>query len=107
MSVESPSDRSMFLTDFGVMAAYAQAGGGSMALRGIFDRQHLAIDAGDGAVTGFAVVFTCRSDDLALLSAGRALQGDTITIDGEGWEVVEPQPDGTGIVTLVLRKASA
>lgn len=107
MPVESAADRLNFLSanDFGVSALYAQATGPAITLTGIFDRQHLAIEASDAAVTGFAVTFTCRADDLALLMFGRAQQGDELTIDGERWMVVEPQPDGTGMVMLILRKA--
>lgn len=106
MPVESAADRLTFVSvdDFGVNAAYSQNDALEVTIPGIFDRQHLAIEAGDGAVTGFAVTFTCRADDLAQLPFQRALQGDWLTIDGERWMVVEPQPDGTGMVMLLLRK---
>lgn len=106
MPVESAADRLIFVSadDFGVEAAYTQNEAPEITIPGIFDRQHLAIEAGDGAVTGFAVTFTCRADDLAALPFARAMQGDWLTIDGERWMVVEPQPDGTGMVVLLLRK---
>ena len=106
MPVESAADRAMFLSveDFGVVAAYSQNEAPEVAISGIFDRQHLAIDAGEAAVTGLAVTFTCRADDLAQLTFGRALQDDRLRIGAERWRVVEAQPDGTGMVLLLLRK---
>lgn len=108
MPVETAADRLTFLSasDFGVSATYMQATGPSITIPGILDRQHLAVDASEAAVTGFAVTFTCRADDLAQLMFGRAQQGDEIMIGAERWEVVEPQPDGTGMVMLILRKAA-
>lgn len=103
--VESAADRSVFLADFGVAALYEQVDAPSMSVKGIFDRAHLAIEAGEGGVSGFAVTFTCRADDLAQLTAGKALTDDLLTIAGEGWRVADSQPDGSGIVTLILRRA--
>jgi hypothetical protein len=107
MPVESAADRLTFVSvdDFGVEAAYSQNDAMVVTIPGIFDRQHLAIEAGDAAVTGFSVTFTCRADDLAQLPLQRSQQGDWLTIDGERWIVVEPQPDGTGMVVLLLKKA--
>jgi hypothetical protein len=106
MPVESAANRLTFLSadEFGVQAAYSQNDAPEVLVSGIFDRQHLAIEAGEAAVSGFAVTFTCRADDLAGLPFGKALQGDWLTIGGERWTVFEPQPDGTGMVTLLLRK---
>ena len=106
MPVESSADRAVFLAaaDFGIVAAYSQNEGPEVQVVGIFDRQHLAIEAGEAGVTGFAVTFTCRAEDLAPLTFGKPLQGDRLTIAGERWRIVEPQPDGTGMVTLILRR---
>jgi len=106
--IESATDRLIFLSadDFGVTATYQPEVGADIAITGIFDRQHMPIDANEGGVTGFSVAFTCRADDLARLLLGRAVQGDQLVIAGERWMVVEPQADGTGMVVLILRKVS-
>lgn len=106
MSIETAADRATFLSpaEFGVTAFYSQNYGQQVPINGIFDRQFLALDTGDGAVTGVSVTFTCRADDLAALLYGRARQGDHLTIEGERWRVVEPQADGTGMMVLVLQK---
>jgi len=106
MAVESAADRASFVSadDFGVTALYSQSHGPLFEIDGILDRQFLAIEAAEGAVTGVAVTFTCRSDDLASLLYGKARQGDRLTIGDERWRVVEPQSDGTGMVVLVLQK---
>jgi hypothetical protein len=103
--IESIADRLVFVSakDFGVVALYSQNDGPETAVTGIFDRQHLAIEAGEAAVTGVSVTFICRADDLAQLTYKRARQDDRLTISGERWRVVEAQPDGTGMVVLVLR----
>lgn len=107
MPVESAADRLTFLSvdEFGVTATYQQQVGPDVEITGIFDRQHLAVEAGDAAVTGFAVTFTCRADDLAQLMFNQARQGDQLVINGENWIVVEAQPDGTGMAVLLLKKA--
>lgn len=107
MSVESAADRLVFVSadDFGVTVTYQQQVGPDVEITGIFDRQHLAIEAGEAAVTGFAVTFTCRADDLALLMFNAARQGDQLVVTGERWTIVESQPDGTGMVVLLLKKA--
>lgn len=107
MSVESAADRLTFLStdDFGVTATYQQQVGPDIEITGIFDRQHLAVEAGESAVTGFAVTFTCRADDLAQLMFNAARQGDQLVIGGERWVIVEAQPDGTGMAVLLLKKA--
>lgn len=106
MPIETAADRAIFLSpgEFGVTALYSQNEGRGIAVNGIFDRQFMALDTGDGAVTGASVTFTCRADDLAPLLHGKARQGDQLTVDGERWRVVEPQADGTGMVVLVLQK---
>lgn len=106
MAVESAADRAIFVSpdDFGVTASYTQNEGTPVAINGIFDRSFMAIETGDGAVTGVSVTFTCRADDLEQLLYGKSRQGDRVTIDGDRWTVVEPQADGTGMVVLVLQK---
>lgn len=106
MPVESAADRAVFLSanDFGVVAAYSQNEGRPVSITGIFDRSFLPIDTGEGVVTGVSVTFTCRTDDLKGLVYGKARQGDRLSIDGDRWLVIEPQPDGTGMVVLVLQK---
>ncbi len=108
MPIETAADRTIFLSpdEFGVTALYSQNYGPKVPLNGIFDRQFMALDTGDGAVTGVSVTFTCRTDDLAGLLYGKARQGDQLTIEGERWRVVEPQADGTGMLVLVLQKDS-
>lgn len=106
MPVETAADRLVFVSakDFGVVAKYSQNENAEIDVPGIFDRQHLAVDAADASVSGFVVTFMCRADDLTQLTFGKPRQDDRLTIDGERWRVVEPQPDGTGMVMLVLRK---
>lgn len=107
MAVESAADRLVFLStdDFGVTAAYVQQGQAAVSIAGIFDNAHLIVDAGEAGVSGTAPVFTCRDDDLATLAFGAARRGDRLTISGVTYIVTDPQPDGTGMTTLIMEKA--
>jgi hypothetical protein len=104
--IETIADRLVFVSakDFGVTARYSQNEGLEIDVPGIFDRQHMAVDAADASVSSFIVTFLCRADDLRHLTFGKPRMDDRLTIEGERWRVVEPQPDGTGMVMLVLRK---
>jgi len=104
MVVETAEDRLSLLDEFGVEVAYSQRELAAISLLGVFDRQHLEVATENGAVSGFAVTLTCRTEDLARLASGKALQGDRLVVAKERWEVTDVQPDGTGIVILVLRR---
>lgn len=104
MEVETAEDRLSLLEDFGVQLSYSQRSRPAVPILSLFDRQHQAVDTENGSVSAFAVTATCRSDDLARLPAGKALQGDRIWIGRQSWDVADVQPDGTGFVILILRK---
>lgn len=106
MTVETAEDRRAFVSadEFGVTAQYSQNGAPAVTIAGIFDSDHLMIDAGQAGVTSSAPVFTCTADDLAGLVIGRARAGDLLTIAGVTYAVTEPRPDGTGMVSLILEK---
>lgn len=99
MAVEDADDLAGFFDadDFAVTATLT--GGGTV--EGIFDAEYYA--ALDG-IAGVAVessqpAFTAPTSDLSGVG-----QGDTLTIDGATYEVVEVKPDGTGVTTLRLLK---
>lgn len=54
----------------------------------------------NGPVQDSAPMFQCAAADVSGVE-----KGDTITIAGTLYEVVEPQPDGTGVIVLVLHEA--
>lgn len=64
-------------------------------VNGVFDREYSAV-LGLEANTP---TFTCDESDVSDIA-----HGDTITIDGTDYTVREIQPDGTGVVVLVLEE---
>lgn len=64
-------------------------------IKGIFD--HAYIDPLD--IMSEAPAFTCRSSDVSGVA-----KNDAITVGGVSYKVKTPQPDGTGLITLILEK---
>lgn len=80
-----------YFVDMGVAATI-----GAGSVMGMFD------DAYQDAlgIGGSAPVFTCAASDVSSVTTGTAL-----TIGGVGYTVASKQPDGTGIVRLVLQES--
>ena len=77
-------------------------GSAPVEVRGIYTARHAAAAGGDwpGVATA-APAFTVPASDLP---AG-AGQGDAVTIDGRAWRAADLQPDGTGLVRVILEGA--
>jgi hypothetical protein len=104
MPIESDHDRAQFLDpdEFGLEAVYSLAGGGpSATINGIFDVPHAAIDGGEIAISDRRPTFLCRITDLPAGASGGGA-GDSLTVDGVIYQVVDHEPDGTGMTRLVL-----
>ncbi|MDD4919061.1 MAG: hypothetical protein PHE72_14790 [candidate division Zixibacteria bacterium] len=72
---------------------------GGAKINGIFDDEHRLINEQDGQISSTAPQVICRSTDVS----GVAL-GATVTIKGVAYKVIERQPDGTGLTTLILSR---
>lgn len=70
---------------------------GGVGVRGLFDRKYTETLE----TAGYAPVFTCAAADVSDIA-----QGDPLTIDGTAYTVVSVEPDGTGLVRLVLGEAA-
>ena len=100
--VEDPGDRDLF-TDpsvFGDVADYDQPLG-PVAVAGVFTNAHLRVldGAGPGASTT-APVFAIFDEALPVPPS----QGDTLSLRGRDWRVADMEPDGTGMVRLILEE---
>lgn len=104
MPIETAADRLAFLSvdEFGAAGLYAPAaGGGSVALAGIFDRPSISTDLNQVASIDARPTFCCRLADLPAGADGDA--GDQLIVAGEGgFEVVSIEPDGQGMALLRL-----
>ncbi|MFA5941419.1 MAG: hypothetical protein WC809_18860 [Sinimarinibacterium sp.] len=85
--------------DFGVEAGYSALGsvGDPVLINGIFDN---GFDASLGALEGVRPSFTCRQADVP-----SAAHDDELEIDGNTYVVCGVEPDGTGVMRLVLELA--
>jgi hypothetical protein len=70
---------------------------GPATVNGIFDQEYLQTLGVDSANP----VFLCRAADMPT-----AARGQTLTINAVVYSIVGVHPDGTGVVTLELRKSS-
>jgi hypothetical protein len=89
-----PADIAPMLADFGVNATI-----GAATVRVIFDAEYEA-----ALGTGMEAAGPRCTGATADLAA--AVQGTAITINSVAYKVASHQPDGTGITTLVLERAS-
>lgn len=110
MAVESASDRAAFFNadEFGATFAWTLAAGGDPTdVEAIFDNEFIAVDPGAGVAIS--------SQDpriqapVASLPAGYG-RGDTVSITGHDvipdatYKARDFEPDGTGLVFVVLEK---
>lgn len=79
--------------DFAVAATWSV---GPATVNGIFDREYLRAL---GIVDAANPVFVCREADMPT-----AAQGQTLTIAAVAYTIVGVEPDGTGMLTLQLRR---
>ncbi len=101
MSVESATDLAGFFdTDYHAVAAVDKSGGvgGGSTVNGIFDNEFVGVlDGGDVTVESATPIFTCQASDIATPA-----HGDTVTISAAIYTVRGVQPDGTGVLVLIL-----
>jgi hypothetical protein len=72
---------------------------GGVKIRGIFDDEHRLISEQDGQVSTTAPQVMCRASDVASVALGAAA-----TISSVAYKVIEKQPDGSGLTTLILSR---
>jgi hypothetical protein len=101
MPVESATDRAAYLADFGDEAIFTH-GTTSTAVRGILDAPTRMDDGESGA--GSMMVhpsFLCAEADLP---AGFTA-GDGVSVGGSPYVAKPLQPDGSGMVLVLLERA--
>lgn len=62
-------------------------------VKGTLDREYIETSM----ISGFQPIFTCVAEDVP-----GAAYGDAITVNSVSYKIREPQPDGTGIMRLIL-----
>lgn len=100
MAVETDTERSILLSDFGVTATYTADGESPTSITVIFDKTYLGVDAGgEVTVESNNPVALCRTSDVS-----DADHAATLVINSVTYNVVGVQPDGTGLTHLELEK---
>lgn len=97
MAVETDTDRSAFLADFGQAITIAD-GSPTETFTAIFDNAYITAEF--GAAVGVASrepVLLARTTDVSSLANDTSL-----TIGGVSYLLKRQEPDGTGISTLIL-----
>lgn len=81
---------------FGTPAIY-----GAATIAGIFDRGFAAASVGAYAgVEGARITYQCREADVPGIA-----RGSVLTIAGDNYKAKAIEPDGTGVVVVVLERA--
>ncbi len=99
MAVESASDRTAYVADFGTSGTWTLSAGGASTVIGIFDNEWLAKDTGAGALVESKIPMIHCVDAALPAGAGR---GDTWADGVNTYVVTEIQPDGTGFSIVML-----
>ena len=81
-----------FFMDFGTVATI-----GAASVMGVFD----CATAVEFGILGSGPKFLCKASDVPGIAFGQA-----VTIESVSYAVTEVRPDGTGLVELILDKAS-
>lgn len=90
-------DIDIFFADFAIPAIWTPSGGEATSIEVIFDAPFEAINVLTGEVD------TTKPQCLVKSSAVDGIsKGDVIVCNGGPYYVVKPQPDGTGITTVIL-----
>ena len=102
MPVESAADRAAFFDtdEFGEAATMTIGISAPVTVNGVFENEFVGVETGAGVpVEMTRPVFTCREADVPSIA-----HGDTVVIDSVSRKVRGIEPDGTGIVRLILKE---
>jgi len=85
--------------DFAVEAIYTNEAGDKTTIYVIFDDAHSSTVAGGVEYENTAPMAKCKTADVSDANHSCTLEIDSVT-----YKVIETQPDGSGITTLILSK---
>lgn len=96
-----------FLEDFfdeeqhGETATWTPASGDAKSIAGIFNHEFSENSLGTAGAESTTPIFVCQASKVPNIA-----QGDTLTINSQNYSVRQVEPDGQGVVALVLEKSS-
>ena len=99
MALETAQDLlNFFDTETHGKSASVSIDGTSSTIQVILNNEYFAIAGESVDVDGTQPVVTCRSSDVSGIDTD-----DTLTIDSVAYNIVNIQPDGTGVTVLILQ----
>jgi hypothetical protein len=99
MAVETDTERTVLLADFGVTGSYTADGESAVSITVIFDKPYIGVgENGEVVVEQSNPTCLCRASDVS-----NADHAATIVIESVTYNVVGVQPDGTGFTILELQ----
>ena len=99
MALETAQDlENFFDTETHGTSATVTINGTGSSINVIINKEYFAIAGESVDVDGTQPVVTCRSSDVSGIDTD-----DTITIDSVTYNIVNIQPDGTGVTVLILQ----
>jgi len=99
MALETAQDlENFFDTETHGSTATVTINGTGSSINVIINKEYFAIAGESVDVDGTQPVVTCRSSDVTGIDTD-----DTITIDSVTYNIVNIQPDGTGVTVLILQ----
>lgn len=99
MALETAQDlENFFDTETHGSTATVTINGSGSSISVIINKEYFAIAGESVDVDGTQPIVTCRSSDVTGVDTD-----DTITIDSVTYNIVNIQPDGTGVTVLILQ----
>lgn len=101
--VFSSADNEQFVEAFGQEVTFTLSGGGTIYCNAVFDDKYVAPAMDDFVVETSSPALTCLTSDITSVS-----KGDTVDVVEFGasnvttYNVIEIQPDGTGMTVVIL-----
>ena len=88
------------INTMGKSATYTPTNGSPKKITILFDNEYTGMDLVAGTVSTTGPAAYCKSADVDGVQ-----KGDSMTVDSVSYTVQDDQPDGTGMVILILKKA--
>lgn len=83
--------------DFAVSATFHRSGGGDVTVSGIFDNDYQEVTDGDVEIHAHIITFGLKTAAIPAPS-----DGDSLSVEGNSYDIVNHRPDGTGWTILDL-----
>lgn len=95
-------DLSAFFAGLDAQRVTFKAPGGDRMVLGYFDNSFVDANIGETVLDTTTPRFTCRAADVAFLKVPSEFRGMEVRVSGVKFSLIQVQPEGTGLATVVL-----